>query len=157
MTNRLHRSRSNVMLGGVCAGIAEYFGIDPTLVRLFFVIFTLVNGAGVLAYFVLWLVLPPEGSETAGSFEGNVRTGADEMAERARSIGDDVRGLAVRRDQQTGLFVGIALLLLGLVFLLRNMGVTWFSWLNSNLIWPGLLILAGIWILVSRMRGDRDE
>ncbi len=157
MTNRLHRSRSNVTLGGVCAGIAEYFGIDPTLVRLFFVIFTLVNGAGVLAYFVLWLVLPPEGSETAGSFEENIKTGADEMAARARSIGDDMRGFTGRRDQQTGLFVGIVLLLMGFVFLLRNMGVTWFSWLNSNLIWPGLLILAGVWILVSRMRGDRDE
>lgn len=157
MTNRLHRSRTNVVLGGVCAGIAEYFSIDPTLVRLFFVIFTLVNGAGILAYFVLWLVLPPEGSEAAGTLGENVKTGADEMAERARSIGDDMRDFTGRRDQRTGLFVGIALLLMGLVFLFRNMGVTWFSWINSDLIWPGLLILAGVWILVSRMRSGRDE
>jgi phage shock protein C len=154
MTNRLHRSRSNVMLGGVCAGLAEYFGIDPTLVRLFFVIFTLVNGVGVLGYLVLWLILPAEGSESAEAFGESIRAGADEIADRARSIGDDVRDFAGRRDRQTGLFVGIALLLVGLVFLLRNMGVTLFSWLSSDLIWPALLVLAGVWILVSRIRAD---
>lgn len=141
------------MLGGVCAGIADYFGVDPTIVRLFFVIFTLVNGAGVLAYFVLWLVVPPEGGESAGSFEENVKSGADDIASRAKSIGEDIRVFADRRDQRTGLFVGVALLVLGVVFLLRNLGVTWMSWFDSDLIWPALLVLAGGWILIA---GRRD-
>lgn len=152
MTNRLHRSRSDAMLGGVCAGIAEYLGIDPTIVRLFFVIFTLVNGAAVLAYLVLWLVLPAEGAETDGTLEMNVRSGADEIASRARAIGNDVRGFAERRDPRTGLFVGVALLALGAFYLLRNLGVSWMSWFNSDLIWPALLILAGAWLLVARRR-----
>jgi phage shock protein C len=157
MTNRLHRSRSDAMLGGVCAGLGEYFGIDPTIVRLFFVVFTLVNGAGVLAYFVLWLVLPVEGGESADTFEDNVKVGADEIASRARAFGDDIRHIAIRRDERTGLLVGIAILLIGVVMLLRNLGVTWISWLNSNLVWPALLIVAGIWILLNRRGGDRDE
>jgi phage shock protein C len=154
MTNRLHRSRSNVMLGGVCAGLADYFGIDATIVRLFFVVFTLVNGAGILAYFVLWLVLPPEGDESAGTFEDNLKNGADEIATRAKSIGEDIRAFGDRRDQRTGLFVGVALLALGIVFLMRNLGVTWLSWFDSNLLWPGLLILAGVWILFARRRSE---
>jgi phage shock protein C len=152
--NRLHRSRSNAMIGGVCAGLAEYFGIDPTIVRLFFLAFTLANGAGVLAYFVLWLIVPPEGVEAKATFGENVKTGADEIADRARSLGEDVRDFAARRDQQTGLFVGIAMLLIGGAFLMRNLGVTWFSWFNSEVIWPLLLIVAGLWLLVSRMRRD---
>jgi phage shock protein C len=142
------------MLGGVCAGLGQYFGIDPTIVRLFFVVFTLVNGAGVLVYLLLWLIVPPEGGEAGATFEENIRSGADEIASRARSMGDDMRDFAGRRDQRTGLLVGAALLALGLVFLLRNLGVTWMSWFDSSLIWPALLVLAGAWILIV---GRRDE
>ncbi|OGO69558.1 MAG: hypothetical protein A2Z37_15615 [Chloroflexi bacterium RBG_19FT_COMBO_62_14] len=154
MTNRLFRSRSNSILGGVCAGLGNYFGLDPTIVRLFFVVFTLVNGVGILAYFVLWLVIPLEGVETTGSFEENLRQGADEIAARARSLGQEVQSISVRREQQTGLYLGVALLVLGGVFLLRNLGVSWMRWFDSELIWPALLILAGAWILVRRARGD---
>ena len=48
------------MLCGVCAGIADYFKIDPTLVRLGLVLFSAMGGAGLLAYIVLAIVLPPE-------------------------------------------------------------------------------------------------
>jgi phage shock protein C len=57
---RLYRSRSNRMLGGVCAGIGEFFDIDPTLVRLFFVFAFLLGGHGILVYLALWLVVPEE-------------------------------------------------------------------------------------------------
>jgi phage shock protein C len=55
---RLYRSRKNAMLGGVCAGLAEYFGIDPTIVRLIFVLLFLFGGHGLLIYLILWLVVP---------------------------------------------------------------------------------------------------
>ena len=56
---RLYRSSVNYMLTGVCGGIAEYFNIDPTLVRLAWVIFTWpAFGAGVLAYVVASIVIP---------------------------------------------------------------------------------------------------
>ena len=59
--NQLYRSREDRMIGGVCAGLGEFFGIDPTIVRLFFVfgaIFLGFPGALVLIYFVILLVVP---------------------------------------------------------------------------------------------------
>jgi phage shock protein C len=58
MQKRLHRSRTEKMIAGVCGGIAEYLNVDPTLVRLFWVVITLMAGAGVLLYLILWIVVP---------------------------------------------------------------------------------------------------
>lgn len=55
---RLYRSGKERMLGGVCGGIAEYLGTDPTIVRLAWVLLTFVGGAGVLAYLIAWLIIP---------------------------------------------------------------------------------------------------
>ncbi len=58
MERRLYRSRTEKMIAGVCGGIAEYFNIDPTIVRLIWVLITLLGGAGVLLYIILWIVMP---------------------------------------------------------------------------------------------------
>ena len=58
MDKRLYRSRSDRKIAGVCGGIAEHFGWDPTLVRLGWVLLTLLGGSGVLIYLILWLVMP---------------------------------------------------------------------------------------------------
>jgi len=58
MEKRLCRSRQNRTLAGVCGGIAEYLGWDPTLVRVAWIIFILLGGSGILAYLILWLVMP---------------------------------------------------------------------------------------------------
>lgn len=50
------------MIAGVCAGFAEYFEIDPALVRLVFVLFALLSGGGFLAYLICWIVIPTESS-----------------------------------------------------------------------------------------------
>ena len=57
---RLYRSKSNKIIAGVCGGIGEYFGVDPVLIRLLWVIFTLMGGAGVLAYIIAWIIIPEE-------------------------------------------------------------------------------------------------
>ena len=54
---RLYRSRESRMLCGVCGGIAEYFNIDPTLIRLLFVLFGL-SGSGILAYIIAAIIIP---------------------------------------------------------------------------------------------------
>jgi len=61
---RLYRSRKDKVLGGVCGGIAEYFEIDPVLVRLLCVLVALLGGAGVIAYIIAWIIIPkrPRGS-----------------------------------------------------------------------------------------------
>jgi phage shock protein C len=60
MEKRLQRSRTEKMLGGVCGGLAAYFSVDPTLVRVLWVAMTLVVGIGILLYIILWLVMPLE-------------------------------------------------------------------------------------------------
>lgn len=59
-TRRLYRSRNERMIGGVCGGLGEYFNIDPTLIRLLFVVFALTGGSGVLAYLIFLVVVPEE-------------------------------------------------------------------------------------------------
>ena len=55
---RLYRSGRDKILGGVCGGIAEYFRVDPTLVRLLWIIGSLAWGAGVLFYIIAWIIIP---------------------------------------------------------------------------------------------------
>ncbi|MBC7120597.1 MAG: PspC domain-containing protein [Candidatus Methanosuratus sp.] len=66
---RLYRSNSDRILGGVCGGIAAYFGIDPIIIRLLWVAFTLVYGFGLLVYIIAWIIVPraPEGYTGAQS------------------------------------------------------------------------------------------
>ena len=54
---RLFRSRENIMICGVCGGIGEFFGVDPTLIRLAFVLFGC-TGTGIVAYFVAAVIIP---------------------------------------------------------------------------------------------------
>ena len=55
---KLYRSENDKKIAGVCGGIAEYFNIDSTLVRLLLVLFCLLGGSGVLAYIIAWAVMP---------------------------------------------------------------------------------------------------
>lgn len=55
---KLFKSRHNRMVAGVCAGIAEYFDVDPTLIRLGFAVFCLLGGSGVLAYIIAACIIP---------------------------------------------------------------------------------------------------
>jgi phage shock protein PspC (stress-responsive transcriptional regulator) len=55
---RLYRSTTDRMLGGVCGGVAEYFKVDPTLVRLAWILLTLAWGAGLFLYIIAWIILP---------------------------------------------------------------------------------------------------
>lgn len=58
MANRLFRSQEKV-LGGVCGGIAEYLGMDPTVVRIIFLLLSLFGfGTGILVYVILWIIMP---------------------------------------------------------------------------------------------------
>ena len=58
MDRRLYKSNENKMIDGVCGGIAEYFGIDHTLVRLGWVLFCALGGSGFLAYIIAAIIIP---------------------------------------------------------------------------------------------------
>ena len=58
MKKRLHRSNENKVIAGVCGGIAEYFDMDPTLIRLAWILFCALGGSGVLAYIIAAIFIP---------------------------------------------------------------------------------------------------
>lgn len=58
MGKKLYKSNQNKMIDGVCGGIAEYFGIDPTVVRLIWALFSLMGGCGILAYIIAAIIIP---------------------------------------------------------------------------------------------------
>jgi phage shock protein PspC (stress-responsive transcriptional regulator) len=143
MTGKLYRSQENKILGGVCGGLGEYLGIDPTLVRIFFVIFALASGSGVLIYLLLWIIIPGTG-ETAG----------EEFSARTRQMGKEI-GEALRNPNPSALrWIGVGLIAAGLIFLLQNLNVPWLRWLNQDILWPILLILGGIALLMRAVKGE---
>ena len=58
MEKKLYKSNQNKMLDGVCGGIAEYFGIDPTVVRQIWALISLMGGCGILAYIIAAIIIP---------------------------------------------------------------------------------------------------
>jgi phage shock protein C len=55
---KLYRSQTQRMLGGVCGGLAEYFNIDATVMRVLFLILAVFGGSGIVLYLVMWIVVP---------------------------------------------------------------------------------------------------
>lgn len=120
----LRKSRDDRVVAGVCGGLARYFGIDSTLVRLAFVLLTVAGGGGILVYLVALVVMLDEGP------------------------GERVTGPPDReRLQGVWFFVGVALIALGGVLLLGEL----FSWFRRY-IGPALLIAIGVGILVHASR-----
>jgi phage shock protein PspC (stress-responsive transcriptional regulator) len=78
-TKRLYRAREGRVIAGVCAGLAGYFRVDPTLVRLAFVVVTFFGGIGILCYLGAWIVIPEEGdgSSIAEDFVNKQRRNRD--------------------------------------------------------------------------------
>ncbi len=59
-SRKLYRSKTNRQLAGVCGGLAEYFNLDPTLIRVLFVILAVLGGSGVILYIALWIIVPKQ-------------------------------------------------------------------------------------------------
>jgi phage shock protein C len=64
-TKRLYRKREGRIVAGVCTGLADYLGIDVTIIRLVFAALTVFGGAGVLLYLIAWLVVPEEDEKSS--------------------------------------------------------------------------------------------
>ncbi|HAZ30971.1 TPA: hypothetical protein DCY65_05345 [Candidatus Acetothermia bacterium] len=143
---RLYRSRSDALLGGVCGGIAVHLGVDPTLVRIVFAVLAVVSGIGILIYVLLWLIVPREG-ETEPTPRDTVRSGAEEIADRAKEFGEEVRTAVARRDVSSAMVVAGVLIFLGVTLLLRNLGFWWAWWLRFDVLWPLALIAIGLALL----------
>ena len=139
---KLYRSRQNRMFGGVCGGIAEYFNIDPVIVRIAAVAFFFMGGSALLAYVIGLIVIPnePTGLPAAEKLE-NAPVTVPAAAPAAKSSSAAVT-----------LFLGIFLIIIGVGFLLHNLPIfNPFYWQMRHLIhhffWPSLLIVSGIFII----------
>lgn len=152
MNTRLYRSSADRMLGGVCAGLGQYLGLDPIFIRIFFVLLTIGGGAGVLIYILLWILIPEAEAGQIGSAE-TIRAGTESIKQRAQTLGADMRTSLAGGNPQAALIVGVALVLLGLIFLGQNLQPAWLRWLSADLIWPVLLIAAGAALLWRRAKG----
>lgn len=139
---QLYRSLDNRMLGGVCGGIAEYFEIDPSLVRLIFVVITLLGGSGLLVYVVLWLVMPTQMSKNYPS--DVVHQNAAEMKATAAKLGKEFKvGQCA-----TWSFGGMFLILIGLILLAKYLGL--FRLFDSGLIIGVVFVVLGVLLLLKR-------
>ena len=137
---RLVRIRQGSTLGGVCMGLGAYLQIDPTLVRLFFVLLAFADGVGVVLYLLLWIFLPAEDSLHDAELSERIHDGAEEMASSARRLGEGFRSGGLT-SPQTATAVGLGLIIIGGIMLARNFA--WLTWLNAQVVLPVLLILAG--------------
>ena len=144
MQGRLYRSRVDRVVAGVCGGLARYTGIHPTIIRLFFVILALGQGVGILLYMLLWAILPYPDQTVMDA-------GPVEIAGMANRMAGDLRSVVRPPAAQLGLVVGGGLVIVGLYYLVRNLGLIPF-WLDFDLFWPMLLVVGGL-VLVFRWLG----
>ncbi|HYT13020.1 MAG TPA: PspC domain-containing protein [Candidatus Nitrosopolaris sp.] len=163
---RFYRS-SNRILGGVCAGLAEGFHVDPLWVRIAFLVLVFLQGVGVFIYIVLWLVMPErvEGGGERGGFNAM-------SADLNRLWGDVQRQIGGRPAPPTAapaapppasetstppaqpqsawrnqsVVLGLILVVIGLAVLGGNIGI-----INWSVVWPAALITLGIVILVRNL------
>ncbi len=152
MQNRLYRSRTDVMVGGVCSGLGKYLGIDPTLVRIFFVLLALASGAGVWIYLLLWVIVPREGAPEATPGQ-TFEAGVEEIGERAQALGTELKQGLEGGNPRAAMIVGGALIVVGIVFLMHTLNLPWLRWLDFDVLWPVLLIAAGAVLIWRWARG----
>lgn len=87
MQPRLTRNTTDKMVAGVCAGLGEYFSVDPVIVRLIFVLVTLSSGLGLPIYAVLWMIMPAQAAAPGGQ---NVQQGFQQFTQEASQFGQQV-------------------------------------------------------------------
>ena len=86
MKNRIYRSESNRILGGVCGGLGEFLGINPIFIRIFFIIWTVLGEFSILVYLILWVVIP---TRSASGSDAKFRS--SELGARIRQVVDEIR------------------------------------------------------------------
>lgn len=149
MNKKLYRSVKDKVLGGVAGGLADYFDIDPVIVRVLFVVSLFFHGAGFIAYIVLWIVVPeaPYVFETAsnvgtsGAASSGTEVKSDNAAEAYFKSLDEKK---MKRNKN----IGIVLIVLGSIFLADN----FIPRIHFGDFWPILLIALGVSLLLNSKR-----
>lgn len=142
MPRKLYRSSKDRMLGGVAGGLADYFDIDSTLVRILFVITLFIGGTGIVAYILLWILVPE------APYNYQAQNSAETPPESVPSGVADVENYLKIQDEKKKkqiVFIGIILIILGMVFLADN----FIPRFRASDLLPLLIVAVGIGILIN--------
>lgn len=151
---RLSRSTSDRMIAGVCGGLGKYFSVDPTMVRLVFLLLLFLGGGGFLLYFILWIVVPNE-QQLGASPQDVMQANTQELAQSARdfgqslgqAVGSSSGDMAPSAARNGPLIFAVVLIFLGIWFLLQNL-----LHIDLGQLWPVILIVIGLALLIPALR-----
>jgi phage shock protein C len=141
------------MIGGVSGGLAEYFDIDATIIRVLFIITIFFGGGGIIAYIILWIVIsekpftiqsPVPVNNTATENGTEESTNKSESTNTAGNTFEQFQKSIALRKQNTTLWSGLILILLGGLFLMDN----FFPRFDFGDYWPVILIGIGVGLLI---------
>ncbi len=153
MTRKLHRSRSQKIIGGVAGGIGEYFDIDPVFIRAAFILATFGWGSGIIAYIILWIIVPMRKLEPIGiSPDGSpIGREVDEL-----NIETEINIEKLERDTtKRNVVIGISFIVVGILIFLDNV----LPDLYFDYWWPLLLVAFGgylLYISILKSRGSNE-
>jgi phage shock protein C len=147
MNSRLTKSKNDRIIEGVCGGLAEYFSIDPVLVRFIFVILIFVNWITILLYLILVIIMP-KADNIDQSPKETIIENAQEFGGRVKYAGEGLSSAIMKKsgEQHRSLWPSIFLVLLGAFFLLDNLHMI--DWIDKHLLWPVIIIGIGVWLLI---------
>ncbi len=144
---KLYRNQNESIFAGVCGGLADYFDIDATLVRIIFVILAIGGGSGILLYLILWLVIPSEGEKnTDNRREENMKDFADDVGNKVKSVAKEINK-GVKAEKRQGNFLGLILMFLGIILLIDKIIPMVIRW---DYVWPIVLIVLGGYLFYGR-------
>ncbi|MCZ7401730.1 MAG: PspC domain-containing protein [Candidatus Methanoperedens sp.] len=153
MSTRITKSKTDRVIDGVCGGLAEYYKIDPVIVRLIFVVLLFINGIGFFLYIILAIIMPKPDKQDQPPKE-TIQENVQDMGERVKEAGEGL-GMAISKNtgekhsHRAGWF-GVILICLGVILLLDKLNLI--RWFDKDLLWPVIIILIGVWLLVRRWR-----
>jgi len=139
MEKKLYKSSSDKVLAGVCGGIGEYFAVDSVIIRLLWVVFTLMGGAGLIAYIIAAIIIPRD--ESYNSIEDSY-TRTDNVSSGDRAERRDSR----ESSRSTSLVLGAILVMFGAFVLMKD----FIPWIPKDVFLAAVLIGLGIFFLVRK-------
>jgi phage shock protein C len=151
---KFYRSRTDKVVAGVCGGLAEYFDIDPVLVRLLFVVLTIAAGGGVLAYIILWIItkekpLDFNQSQNPPVMENQPSNSQEPQGSQENQKYDPFLKPPRRHRDRGSLIGGLVLITLGALFLADE----FIPHVSFGDLWPILLVVIGIGLLINSASG----
>ena len=144
----LRRLPRQGQIAGVCAGLAEYFNLDITLMRVIFVVMAFATSGGVIVlYFILAIIVPSAKEVVPKASDSKLSEDKDTISEKVQNLSQEIQENG--RIDRLRNYLGIGLLALGAWLLLGQFFPQWLD-LRWDYVWPALLILAGFLIISKR-------